>query len=704
MAPDRHARTPQRGFRRDIEGIRALAVLLVMLGHAGVPFLPGGFVGVDVFFVISGFLITGLLLAELERTDRISLVGFYARRAKRLLPAVVVVLLTTLLLTLLLLPPLRWRDTAGDVIASGLYVMNWRLAAQAVDYLHADDAPSAVQHFWSLAVEEQFYLIWPLLLIAAGALAARLAGRGAGRRPLRPLALVGLALIGVPSLLWSVYLSAAEPARAYFVTTTRLWELVVGAVLAVTATGLGRLPRPVAAALGWVGLAAVVTAGLVITPLTAFPGWAALLPTLGTAAIIAGGFTAGRTGPEALLGLRPLRAVGALSYSLYLWHWPLLVVARARLGELGAVEGMAVVALSVVPAALTYRFVENPVRRSPRLAGEPARALRLGLVCTVLPVVAALGFQFGLAPAPLRPDQTAAAPGAAALPSGPAAAVPGVEQVDHVVPEPASARADVAEVYGAKCIVSGTDAPARTCVYGDRDSEFAVALVGDSHAAQWFPALRRVVEERGWRLVTYLKSSCPFLAAPVIVKNQPFPSCEVWNDNVRAALTGPDRPDLVLATASSEYRLAPGGRPLYGAENDQARVDALRQAWSSATGPGTLVVGLRDTPRPNFDIPECVSLHRDRLTECGFSRETAAALSISQERAAAGLPGVVALNLNDAICPAASCPPIIGGVLVYRDNNHLTATYAGTLGPRLGSSLDELVRARPELSRVAYPG
>ncbi|MFU8875969.1 acyltransferase family protein [Micromonospora sp. SL4-19] len=694
---------PHRGFRRDIEGVRALAVLLVMLGHAGVPFLPGGFVGVDVFFVISGFLITGLLVAELERTGRISLVGFYARRAKRLLPAVVVVLVTTLLLTLLFLPQLRWRDTAWDVVASGLYVMNWRLSAQAVDYLNADDAPSALQHFWSLAVEEQFYLVWPLLLIAVGVLAARFAAR-TGRRPLRPLAMVGLALIAVPSLLWSVHLTGTEPARAYFVTTTRLWELAVGAALAIAAGALARLPRAVAAALGWAGLAAVVGAGLVITPLTAFPGYAALLPTLGTAAIIAGGFTAGRAGPELLLGLRPMRAVGALSYSLYLWHWPLLVVAEARLGKLSVAEGLAVVTLSVVPAALAYRLVEDPVRRSPRLATEPVRALRLGLLCTVVPVVAAIAFQFGFAPAAPRPGQ-AAIPGAAALPSEQSAGdAPVVEQVDQIVPDPAVAREDVAEVYADGCIVSGTDSAARTCVYGDEQSDFSVALVGDSHAAQWFPALKKVAEARGWRLVTYIKSSCPFMTAGVLVKNQPFPSCVEWNDNVRTALTGPDRPDLVLATASSAYQVIRNGEPLHGAENEQATVDALRQAWSSITGPGTLVVALRDTPRPDFDIPECVSLHRDELSECGFSQQAAAELSASHERAATDLHGVVPLNLNEAICPATSCPPIIGGVLVYRDNNHLTATYAGTLAPRLGGALDGLVRARPDLARVAYDG
>ena len=321
------------GFRPDVEGLRAVAVGLVVLYHAGLSRLSGGFVGVDVFFVISGFLITSLLIRELERTGRISLSRFYARRAKRLLPAAATVLLVTTALTALVLPEIRWRDTGGDIVSAALYVVNWRLAGRSVDYLAEGTAPSPVQHFWSLAVEEQYYLVWPLLLILVTWWARR-RGRSMGAS-----LSIGLALVAIPSLLWSVYQTSYQPASAFFLTTTRMWELAIGGGVAIAATRLARMPRPAALLLGWIGLAAVAVAGVIFSTSTPWPGYAAALPTLGAAAVIAAGFAAGGAGPVMLLGTRPFLWVGALSYSLYLWHWPLLVAATAHWGDLSLKRG-----------------------------------------------------------------------------------------------------------------------------------------------------------------------------------------------------------------------------------------------------------------------------------------------------------------------------------------------------------------------------
>ncbi|HEY0700376.1 MAG TPA: acyltransferase, partial [Micromonospora sp.] len=322
----------RRSFRGDIEGMRALAVILVLVGHAAPGLLPGGFVGVDVFFVISGFLITGLLVEELDRTGRISLAGFYARRARRLLPAAALVGLVSLLLAVLFLPKVRWADTGWDAVASALYAMNWRLAEQAVDYLAADNSASILQHYWSLAVEEQFYLLWPLLLVV---FAGGWRRPGHPRRRLRPMLLVAaLVVVAVPSFVWSVVLTQTDPARAYFVSTTRLWELALGGGLALAGARLRRMPAPVAAGVAWASVAAILAAAALLAPDHAFPGYLALLPTLGAAAVIAGGLVPGGAGPERVLGLRPLRATGAVSYSLYLWHWPVLVAAEARFGDL----------------------------------------------------------------------------------------------------------------------------------------------------------------------------------------------------------------------------------------------------------------------------------------------------------------------------------------------------------------------------------
>ncbi|MGW4466875.1 acyltransferase family protein [Micromonospora sp. NPDC004704] len=704
------------GYRGDIEGLRAVAVVLVLLSHAGRDVLPGGFVGVDVFFVISGFLITGLLVEELERTGRISLTGFYARRAKRLLPAAGLVLGTSLLLTLFFLPRTRWADTGWDVVASGLYVMNWRLAEQAVDYLAVGDAPSILQHYWSLAVEEQFYLVWPLLLILVGwsgrrrrrATKVDTPGRTGVSR--RRWFLLALALIGVPSFAWSIYLTSSDPSRAYFVTTTRMWELALGGGLALLSFRLSRLPRPVAAGLGWAGLVAIAVAALRITPSMAFPGYLAVLPTLGAAAVIAAG-TAGRYGPELVLGLRPVRAIGALSYSLYLWHWPLLVAAQARFGELSVAAGLAVVLLSALPAWATYHYLENPVRRSKRLAFYPVRALRLGLFFTAVPVLAGLLFQFTVWPPPRPAPVTdtipwagassgtsvpvrSGPPGAAILGDTPRTSRDGVpvDKVDVIVPDPLAAKDDLPDVYPHKCFSEGTRTEIVTCVYGDRGADYTVAVVGDSHAGNWIPALQAVATERKWRLVTYLKQSCPFLDLEISVLSRTQPACAEWNRNVRAELTGMARPDLLL-TSGAFYVPIRGDALLNGADGYRATVEAMRRTWTAMTDAGIRTVVLRDTPHLNVRVAECVSANRTRLTRCTAPRELAVTASAgpAQAEAVGGLSGVRLVDLTDAICPADRCAPVIGGVLVYRDSSHLTATYARSLTPRVGAALDTLL-------------
>ncbi|WP_434739936.1 acyltransferase family protein [Micromonospora sp. SH-82] len=687
---------PRAALRGDIEGLRALAVGLVLVGHAATPYLPGGFVGVDVFFVVSGFLITGLLVEEFDGTGRISLPGFYARRAKRLLPAAGLVLLAALLLTYLFLPTVRFADTAWDVVAGALYVLNWRLADQSVDYLAADQATSIVQHYWSLSVEEQFYLVWPLVVLALLGLA--------GRHRERVL-VGGLTLIAVASFAWSVRSTRTAPEAAYFVTTTRIWELALGATVAVVAVRLGRTPRPVAAVLAWAGLAAVLASAVSFDGQWAFPGYVALLPTVGTAAVLGFAVAAGRAGPAGLLGVAPMRAVGALSYSLYLWHWPLLVVAEHRFGPLGSGAGLAVVAASVVPAVLTHRYVENPIRHSPALLWDPGQALRIGSVWTATAALAGLLFHLTVWPPPPPPspvpvasgdrvDTTGTAPGAAVLRREPRGDPAGaqVDRVETITPDPRVATRDVPVATSTGCQLDlAADRP-RRCVYGDPEGSLTVVLAGDSHATQWLPALHEVAVARRWRVVTHTKVSCPFLAVEVARKGQPYTSCTEWNRRVRAELRE-DPPDLLLV-GSLRYPTVRDGRVLTD-RPDERMATALRDTWRQTTRLGIPVVVLRDSPYHRADPVDCVSANPDRLTRCAPPRAEvlAAGGGVAQERAAAGQPGVHLIDLNDAICPTDRCAPIIGGVLVYRDTNHLTASYSRTLAPRLDTAL-AAVRAR----------
>jgi peptidoglycan/LPS O-acetylase OafA/YrhL len=697
LKPDSSARST---FRGDVEGLRAIAVGLVLIYHADSALLSGGFVGVDIFFVISGFLITGLLLAEVRETGTVSLLGFYGRRAKRLLPAAAVVLVAVGAMTVAFLPKVRWVDTGWDIVSSAFYVANWRFADNAVDYLAADNAPSPIQHFWSLAVEEQFYAVWPLLILLLVAFSR-------GRGPSTTSLLLGLSVIAVPSFLWSVHLTDTDAGRAFFVTTTRMWELAIGAFVAILGSRLVRLPRFVGAVLAWSGLAVSVGTAVLLTTATLFPGSIALVPTLGVAAVIAGGPSAGRIGPVALLGTAPMRAVGALSYSLYLWHWPMLVIARAGLGELTTMQSLAVVLSSALPAYLTYRLVENPIRTSWRLSLEPIESLKVGglatlaiSLCGLVVILSAwpppppLARARVIAPhpnasgGPVRVAPKIGALSLAANPRGDNRGAP-ADRPGSFTPSALQARDDVPPVYDLGCHVRHSDTEANYCTFGKDDSDFTVALVGDSHAAQWTSPLADIAEARGWRLRTYTKSSCPLGDFTVSFEERPYAQCTAWNRKMMTILTAPDRPDLVV-TSNSQY-LVHGASP---ADNARTLRGGFRRSWKRIVDAGAKVATLLDTPRPGMDIADCVSANENRLTRCAVARSRAVNDEGAVYRdAAAKVPGVTVIDLNDAICPTDVCAAVIGGVLVYRDSNHLTDTYARTLGPRLQNQLGPLADA-----------
>lgn len=690
-------RAPQTrpGFRADIEGLRAVSVLAVLLWHAGLPWLPGGYAGVDVFFVISGFLMTTILLAEARSRTAPGelLLGFYARRARRLLPAAVVALMGTAALTIAALPPTRWAGIGADIAASAGYVINWRLAAGAVDYLSQQEPPSPVQHYWSLAVEEQFYLLWPLLIVGALVLVRwrrTLIGPAIGRLSL----LVLVASLGV-----SVWLTQESAGQAYFVTHTRAWELALGSLVAVGAGRWRRLPPAPARYAGWVGLAMVAISLVVLDSGTPFPGTAALFPTVGAALILLAGPAAGSGGAVRLLGVRPMQFFGRISYSLYLWHWPLVVVAMQWLGTGHDVPlrwGLAAVALSVLPAWLSYRYVEQPVRRRGRGGVVPAsHSLHLGLRATVAGALSGLLVMVAAPPVPPDSDPTWTVPlavqqagdpfGAMLLGAQPLRSAAGrvVDDPDAIDPDPRVLAQDRPAYLPQGCHQELLETEVGQCAAGDPQGKTVIAVVGDSHAAQWITALDTLGQARGWRVVSMSKSSCPpALDVEVSRAGQsgPYWQCREWAEALPAALDEL-APDLVLLS-SAQYGVG---------EEELARgLGSMADELSAHDIPVAL---LRDTPRPDTDMAACLQQHPSVLSTCAFARSDAIADSgTGQDLLARTRPELNVIDLTDAICPQAQCAPVVGGVAVYRDSNHLSATYVRSLAPRLEQELSRLLK------------
>ncbi len=678
--------------------MRALAVVMVVVYHLYPSGLPGGFVGVDVFFVISGFLITGHLLREYRATGTVAVVAFWGRRAKRLMPAAALVLTVTWVASRIVLPVTRLADTAAQIRASALYFQNWQLAGDAVDYLKADSAATPVQHFWSLSVEEQFYLGWPLLFLlvalAAGSRRRRTEvapGRQRARRVRGHRMMLLLAAAVVAASLWySAYFTRVNPAAAYFVTSTRIWELGLGGLLALLPGRVsGWLSR--LGLLGWAGLGLVLASAFLLSGSSAFPGLLALMPAGGAAALILGGSAAGRLGwgrfpsrrlgPDRVTSLRPLVFIGGISYSLYLWHWPLIVIWTAwqRHGP-GPYSGPAIAAVAVALSWLTKVYLEDRVRTARVLSGHNWRSVSVALaaVVPVVLVAAYLATRPGPWDEPLRPGY----PGAGAL----------ARTFTRVNPEPLVPpvnRISLPEYWQQGCLVAESSATPKECVYGDtRDPVLTVALVGDSLAGDWFTPLKQIADERHWKLVTELHSVCPLTSTMMIHPDAggPYTACHDWGAAVMHDLETSIRPDVVI---TSDYPgLATPADPTGGAVAQADIGNGMAAYWKQLEARGSAVVAIKETPDMGINIPDCVANNLRSPDTCARPAARAIKPDVPTVYATEAADGTVPLvDMNSLLCGPASCPPVIGNVLVYQDNHHLTSTYALTTAPYLEQRL-----------------
>lgn len=661
-------------FRGDIEGLRAVAVIVVVLFHCGIAATGGGYIGVDVFFVLSGFLITTLMLDEITSKGRLSLGAFYGRRARRLLPASCLVVAVTVLVGWFVLSPLARRDLVGDALSASTYTVNWRFASQATDYFQSELAPSALQHYWSLAVEEQFYVVWPLFIWLL-----------AGRRVRRLSLGAGIGIVVATSFVLNITLTAESQPWAFFGLHTRMWQLGAGAFLSVAWPLADRIPSTIRLTLPIAGLAAIVVAVVGFDELTPWPGTRALLPTLGAIAVLLGG----NTGPvAAVLRQRPLVWLGSRSYSWYLWHWPALVLFAAWRDEpLNVPTALAVAIASLVIADIGYRAVEQPIRHRRALATSAFKSIAVGLGMSAACVVALLAIR----PAAEHVDATGPDAGAVVLPDDTElaafldAAAAAADVPANLTPSLADARADLPSVYALGCHADIPDTTSETCELGDPAGAITAVLIGDSHAAQWAPALDQLGAERGIRIVPMTKSGCPVFDVPVFSSalNRVYSECDEWRQWA-FGIIDELQPDVVIATQSSLF--TPDGVP--AGEVDATILDGYIASLNRFGEAAGSVVVLSDTPYPVGDVPDCLSGHLGDAAACTIDRAKALSYQHTDvEQAAADAAGAAYIAVDGLVCGSQRCPVVVGTLLVYRDNSHLSTPYVRWVAPALARRL-----------------
>lgn len=646
---------PKLTFRTDIHALRALAVSLVVIYHSGIGGLPGGYVGVDVFFVISGFLISRLLLQELAASGRIDFIAFYGRRLRRLLPAAALVLLSTIAFAVTAYAPLALKTFSSDALATAGYVSNFWFAHLATDYL-ASDEPGLLLHTWSLAVEEQFYLVWPALLLAIASIR-----QGQLQRRL----LITLALVALGSFTVALALTAYAQPYAFFASPARAFEFAFGAIVAVAAPQGLRLPRTLNLAGGMLGLAMIMVAAMLFSSQTRFPGFAVLLPTGGAMLILACPLTLNSALAARCANARPVRFFGDISYSLYLWHWPVFAGLHLSGYEPGMPVAAGGLALAILLATLTWYLIENPLRFSSRLQQNSRLSLA---VCLLLMLVVA-----------------AAAAGLRAIAID-ALAAPAQQRFT-------AARSDVPDAYARRCHVDILGEEPSPCVDGMPESDRIIVLFGDSHALHWHPAYATLARRGGQRLMTFTKSSCPSVSVNLILPslNRMYAECARWREAVLREINRLN-PELVVLSNSQAYF-----------DFDPARIErewaaGLRDTLNRLATSGAHVVVMRDTPDIGFDVPACLSQAawqgRDPQQQCHYDLDTAMAAHIdrAERTEVARFDNTYRLDLTDVICTQSPCPVVHAGHIMFSDASHLTATYSVSLAAEIARRLPPATR------------
>ena len=643
----------RRRYRPEIEGLRAVAAFLVVIFHVFIGKVSGG---VDVFFVVAGFLITLILSDQVLKYGRLEPGRYFSRLASRLLPMSILVLIVVSAAILLLAPLWYQPPWLRQVGWSALYVENWSLAGESVEYLNKAAPASPVQQFWALSIQGQFYVIW-ILLFALALLVVRINKR---LEFTRVIAIV-LVITFISSFAYSVQMERAGALNAYFHTGTRVWEFAAGGLLALAIMNGRRFVNAFAIPAGWIGLALLLTCGVMIGAPSNFPGWAAAWPVAGAVLILMSGDarTESKYSVTKLLGSKPLVWAGAFSYALYLWHWPILVFYRIRSGTyaVSVMTGILIIVSACVLAYATTKLLDARVRDR-ILAGWSARRILItsGVCLGVLTT-----FAFGTAS--WRSHEL-------------------VEQVGDprsaYVSNLASAREDYPIVYRNGCVQDLSNSEVVLCTSGDPAGTKSVMLIGGSHTAHWYPAIEAIAKERGWTLVTALKDACRF----TMVEDESSiggSSCHEWNESLLTTLQQ-NPPDAVVTTSTVS-----DGR-------GEFTPDGYVDQWEILQGMGVDVIGLRDTPRWMRDPVDCLWANADDFDACSVPRSQSLA-DVDPASLRGDLPSNVTLiDVDDLICKDNTCSATIGDMVVYWDLSHISATFARSLAPRISEGLPENFR------------
>ncbi len=661
--------TPPHGkFRKDIQGLRAIAVGAVLLYHAGVPGLTGGYVGVDMFFVISGFLITTHLLGQLERHGRVNFGEFYAKRIRRILPASFVVLILSVVGAVIWYPPILMDDVRRGAIATALYIPNLLFAADGTNYL-ASGTPSLFQHYWSLGIEEQFYLLWPLVLSLGFVL----------MRGNRRVLFVGVAAVVVGSFAYCVHLTGLSQPDAFFLLPSRMWELGAGGLAAfVLSSPRFRIPGAFADSLAWAGLAGILATVLMFDDGTVFPSYNAALPVLASVAVVVGGGAPGRFGPGAILGARPMQFIGTISYSIYLVHWPVLMLAQTAVGEWNPLPLHVTLSLALlcIPLAwLSYRFVEEPCRRGrwPLLA-RPRRVIGLAAAASVS-CVALSAAAYGVSQA--RPQDGGAVAETFAARNPPSSFTQGIPS--NMRPALDAAADDVGLINKNGCNRIENQDELADCVVGDPDAP-RVVLFGDSHAAQWFPAVHAWAEEAGYAVEVHTKNVCPAAEVTVLRNGVPFTACDTWRASVLERIAESD-PELVIMSGRERLTLVTQGSV------EETWIAGTQRTLDAIDAP---VLVVTDTPNLGFVPTTCLSANVRDQDKCAAERSRVISDGLKElEREVVSEAGASWADLNGFLCDEELCRMILDDLLVYRDSNHFTATFAAEMAGPMGEVIEE---------------